>query len=416
MHGAVFALVDCNNFYASCERVFNPKLIGKPVVVLSNNDGCVIARSNEAKALGIKMGEPMFKISTLCKHKKVQVLSSNFSLYGDMSHRVMQILEATCPDIEIYSIDEAFIRLDDMPIEDYGAFAFKLRTTLLKNVGIPVSIGIGPSKTLAKLGSYLAKKNLGVFSTFGHERLYDPIALEHVWGIGRATRTKLEGLQMRTVGDLKTANIQLIRKRLGIGGERLIRELNGTACFDLTSIEDNKQIMSSRSFSQPATTLAELHEAIASYAAIACEKLRRQRLRAKQVYVFLRTNPYSRQDPQYSNYYLQSFIHPSADTLTITREAKAGLAAIFKPGYRYKKCGICLMSLSPDALSQSDLFQSVSYAHSDTIMSVVDKLNKKYGKGTLFSAAEGIGKPWQMRSERKSPRYTTSWTELPQVY
>ncbi|QFY88003.1 Y-family DNA polymerase [Magnetovirga frankeli] len=413
----LFALADCNNFYVSCERVFDPRLQGRPVVVLSNNDGCVVARSNEAKALGIKMGVPLFQVKPLLRRHNVAVLSSNYSLYGDMSRRVMEILGQARPEREIYSIDEAFLRLDNLPVEA-ESFSLDLRAQVLKATGIPISIGLGATKTLAKLANHIAKRVIQgpvywIRSPQAESALFDQLPVNDVWGIGRRWAQRLEsGLGISTVEQLRCASPRLIRSHLSVIGERIVRELNGQACLDLESVQPNQQIICSRSFGCRIHELPLLEQALSNHAARACEKLRRQQLLANAVQVFLHTGLHDARP--YSNALALPLPSPSADSRQIIRLARWLLRRIYRPGHAYQKTGIILLGLgSAQGPQQADLF--LPSRESPRLMQLLDGINQKIGSNSLFFAAQGTQRPWQMRMAQRSPRYTTCWKELPQV-
>jgi DNA polymerase V len=413
-----FALVDCNNFYVSCERVFQPRLEGRPVLVLSNNDGCVVARSNEVRALGIPMGVPFFQVRKLVERHGVEVFSSNYSLYGDMSRRVMAILGDACPELEIYSIDEAFLRLDQRSAAN-DHFALHLRARILQQTGIPVSVGIAPTKTLAKLANHVAKRVRKV----PVHRIDDPeqqqpllrqLPVAEVWGIGRRWAQRLqEDLGIHTVEQLRRAPPALIRRHLSVVGERIVRELNGEVCLDLQEVAPNQQILCSKSFGQRVQDLASLQQAISSYAARACVKLRRQQLLAGRIQVFLHTGFH---DPNpYSNSAGISLPSASADSRLVIELAKRLLASIYRPGYPYQKAGIHLMDLrSRHQPRQGDLFLPPPEGELP-LMRTLDNINRQLGGNGLFFAAQGLHHPWRMRSEHRSARFTTCWQELPQV-
>jgi len=449
-----FALVDCNNFYVSCERVFNPALIGKPVVVLSNNDGCVISRSNEAKQLGIKMGEPYFKISAFCKKNQVKIFSSNFVLYGDMSNRVMQTLKNLCPEIEVYSVDEAFLRLDflalsestwffnnlhrstrankcaisknhadseraDTLVFDPCLYAIKIREIILQHVGIPVSIGIAPTKTLAKVANQIAKKSMsnGVFdlrSEVLRDIVMQSMPVEDLWGVGRRWAKKLHGLNIKTADQLTQKPESYFRKHFNVVMMRLVKELKGVSCISLEEIEARKNIICSRSFGDPVTTLIGLHEAISRFCAIACEKARKQKTKAQGVYVYFRTSTFDKEGDFYAASDMTTLVHPSNDTCFITATAKMMVKKLFQPGCKYKKAGVVLINLQPDHVSQSDFFQAKGN-NNYPLMHALDTINQRFGRRSLFLASEGTHLHWMIKQEHRSPRYTTCWDELPKV-
>ena len=426
MYSDLFALVDCNNFYASCERLFNPALNKKPIVVLSNNDGCVIARSNEAKLLGIKMGDPFFAIEKLCKQKSVHIFSSNFALYGDISNRVMKTLHQHCPDMEIYSIDEAFIRLDRLATDPLE-YAIKIKKIIDKNIGIPVSIGIAPTKTLSKIATHLAKKEgkSGVYDlrAASHRNIIlKDFPVESLWGVGRKTADTLAQLHIRTAAQLCAQPHYFLQKKLGVTMLRLVTELSGVSCLSLEEMSGRKNVMCSRSFSKPVTQLSDLLQAMSTYVSIACEKARKQKSKAQIISVFIQTSPYrvrhpltQQPTPYCSGREQQTLLLPSNDTVLITNIAQALTRKIFKPQIPYQKVGVILMDLLPTQFSQNDLFYTDSTNDNHRLMSLLDSINKRWCTGTLFLAAEGINQAWKSKKLRQSPRYTTSWQELLRV-
>ena len=413
----VFALVDCNNFYASCERVFDPRLKGRPIVVLSNNDGCIVARSNEARALGIPMGIPFFESKAVIQKHDVAVFSSNYQLYGDMSQRVMDSLRLFAPDMEVYSIDEAFLRLDHLQPRDLVDYCATLRAKVMQWTGIPVSIGIGPSKVLAKVANRVAKKQTdnGVFdirSREAQDAILKTLEVDKLWGIARRWAERLGRIGIETASQLRDASPAIIRKQLSVVGERILRELKGQSCIGLEDIQPRKNIMSSKSFGTLLTEKAPLEEALANYAARACEKLRQQNSRAQAVYVFVQTNGFHKTDRQYNNALTYTLTIPTSDTRLILSAAKFCLGRIYKQGYRYKKTGIMLMDLIPASLEQKHLFVDSDPRPSNHLMDLVDRINRDHGPDTLFFGAQGVNREWKMRCGSRSPRYTTQWNEL----
>lgn len=416
----VFALVDCNNFYASCERVFDPRLKNRPIVVLSNNDGCIVARSNEAKALGIPMGVPFFESKAVIKKHNVAVFSSNYQLYGDMSQRVMDSLRLFAPDMEVYSIDEAFLRLDHLQPRNLTDYCATLRAKVMQWTGIPVSIGLGPSKVLAKVANRVAKKQTdnGVFDIRGQQaqdEILKTLDVENLWGIAGRWADRLGRIGIETASQLRDASPTIIRKHLSVVGERILRELKGQSCIDLEDIQPRKNIMSSKSFGTLLTEKAPLEEALANYAARACEKLRQQNSRAQAVYVFVQTNGFHKTDKQYNNALTYTLTIPTSDTRLIIEAAKFCLSRIYKQGYRYKKTGIMLLDLIPATLEQKHLFVDFDHRPGDHLMALVDRINKDHGPDTLFFGAQGVAREWKMRCGSRSPRYTTQWDELLRV-
>jgi DNA polymerase V len=415
------ALIDGNNFYVSCERIFNPRLEGKPVVVLSNNDGCAVARSNEVKALGVKMGTPWFQMKDLARKHGIIALSSNYALYADMSNRMMSVLAQYSPDQEVYSIDECFLGFVGFSHYDFVAYAQSMRRQVRQWVGIPVCVGIAETKTLAKLANHCAKKSLaGVDSVCDLTRmseaersaLFAAIEVGEVWGIGPRLSKQLANRGIGTVEALRRADPKAIRREFSVVVERTVMELNAVPCLSLEEVAPAKQqIMSSRSFGNYVYDLEPLKEAVASYVATAAEKLRGQGSVAGMIQVYVRTNPHKENAPQYSKGLTIPLPDPSDDTLYLTRVALWGLRRIYRPGFAYQKAGVVLMNLTDAANQQASLFGT--HRNNDRVMAVMDRVNAVWGRGTLRSAATGIAKSWAMRRERMSPRYTTEWDQLP---
>ena len=419
------ALIDVNNFYVSCERVFNPKLINKPVVVLSNNDGCAVARSNEVKALGVQMGAPWFKLKDLARQHGIIGLSSNYALYADMSNRVMSILREYSPDQEVYSIDESFLDLTGFQSRELTRYGQHMRRRILKWTGLPVCVGIGSTKTLAKLANHCAKKR-PVFSGVCNFNTMEPIELDsllaeieigEIWGVGRKLAPKLEALGCRSVLDLKRANPERLRQQFSVVMEKTIRELNGTVWIELEEMAPaKKQIISSRSFGQSVRDYASLAESITSYMSRAAEKLRRQQSFASSVYVHIRTSPFKPDDPFYSNGMTIPLPSPTDDTRQLVNVALWALKQIYRPNYNYAKAGVMLSELVPAQGVQADLFsQAQANPKSSALMSTMDSINQKLGRETIKLASEGFRRPWKMKQGNKSPAYTTKWTEVPVV-
>jgi len=413
----ITALVDCNNFYVSCERVFNRKLENIPVVVLSNNDGCAIARSAEAKSLGIELGTPFHKCRDLVLTNNGKFLSSNYTLYGDMSSRVMNVLSMFSPDMEVYSIDEAFLYLP--AIESPYELAEKIRTTVRQWTGIPVSVGISKTKVLAKMANRTAKKNpesKGVMVILDDNKIRSALSrfpVSDIWGVGEAYSRKLLSYGIMTALDLSLMEDKWIKKEMTIVGLRIVHELRGTSCIPLEAVSpDKKNICSSRSFGIPVTTLKDMKEAMSSYASNAAAKMRRQKSAASAISVYLSTNPFN-DSPQYGNSASAKFATPVFSTQQIIKESLCLIESIFRSGYSYKKCGIFLCGLVPDNSLQGGLFCDYIRDEKENKTSIVmDSINKKYGKSSLFIASEGIEKEWSMRRNFKSPSYTTNWKEL----
>jgi DNA polymerase V len=419
------ALVDVNNFYVSCERVFNPKLNGKPVVVLSNNDGCAVARSNEVKALGISMAAPWFKFKDLAKQHGIVAYSSNYALYADMSNRVMSILRQYSPDQEVYSIDESFLDLTNFKTKNLVNYGQSMRQNILQWTGLPVCVGIGSTKTLAKLANHCAKKrpifnsvcNFNVLPTLELNQILSEIAVGEVWGIGRQLAPKLEVMGIKSVLDLKQADPERLRQQFSVIMEKTIRELNGTVCIELEDVSPpKKQILSSRSFGHPVRDFNSLAESITLYMSRAAEKLRKQKSYAGSVYVYIRTSPFKENDPFYSNGMTIPLPSPSDDSRMLASVALWGLKQIYKPNYNYAKAGVMLSELVPALGVQTDLFSKVQVNPKSTqLMTTLDSINKKMGKESVKLASEGFKRPWKMKQENKSPCYTTNWDEILRV-
>ena len=415
-----FALVDCNNFYASCERLFQPELLGKPVVVLSNNDGCVIARSNEAKALGIEMGVPWHLARESFKRLGVIVRSSNYTLYGDLSARVMQVLARFTPELEIYSIDEAFLGLRGFP--DLDGHARAVRAAVIQLTGIPVSVGVAPTKTLAKLANKAAKKDPAsggvrlLMTMPEQEAALGRVQLGDLWGIAGRLTQRLQALGIRTPLDLRNADPSFIRERFGVVTERMVHELRGVSCLRLEEVTpDRKSIIASRSFGQAVTDLGQMREAVVAYVARAAEKLRRQHLATAHLVVFLETNPFRSQDPQRNASRAVQLPVATSDTGRLAGAAVRGLETIWRDGYRYKKAGVMLLDLGPAVDVAGGLFDRPDSAASVARMRAMDALNQRFGRGTVAMVGAGIRRPWTLRRERLSKRYTTCWDELLEV-
>ena len=425
----IFVLADCNNFYVSCERVFDPKLQNKPVVVLSNNDGCVISRSNEAKELGIPMGAPYFEYKKFCTGNNVSVLSSNYTLYGDMSSRVMLKLKELSHEVEVYSIDEAFLDFSNLPSStNLSKYAENIKSVIAKDLGIPISIGIGTTKTLAKIANSLAKKSKsGVFDLRDETVLMHTLSnlkVEDIWGVGKNIAIHLNKLGITTAMQLKESNLKLIKQAFGVIGEKMVKELNGISCLELEiDIKQRKGITVSRSFSWPVIELYELEEAIAEYSAIASKKMRAQNSKTQELAVFVSTYWYRDKKGFYSNSRSLVLDAPTDNTTIIIKKAKEMLKSIYKPNMEYKKVGIYLIDLKhkEQAQAQQCLFsfydESIQEATTkgEKLMKAMDSINKRMGKSTVFHAAQGTTKAWSMKRELKSPDYTTNWDELPKV-
>ncbi len=420
------ALVDCNNFYVSCERVFNPALENKPVVVLSNNDGCAVARSSEVKSLGVRMAEPWFKLEKLAKQHGIIALSSNYTLYGDMSARVMSILATFSPKQEVYSIDECFLDLKVFDPQSLASYGQTIRKTIKQYVGIPVCVGIAGTKTLAKLANHCAKKryagkdgvcDFGRYSDAQLSKLFATIPVGDIWGVGRKISGKLILMNIETVEDLRTANPTRMRQQFSIALERTIKELNGISCIELDDgATPRQQIMVSRSFGQEASNFDDLSESIAYFATSAAEKLRKDESVASGICVFIQTNPFKEKSPQYNRSVVVPAGEPTCDTVKLVNAAIHGLTAIYRDGFSYKKSGVMLMGLQPKGAVQPSLFDDVAAQDkSNKLMGVMDAINRRMGKGSMTIAASGTQQRWAMRRDSKSPNYTSDWDELPEA-
>ena len=418
----VFALVDCNNFYVSCERVFNPKLAGKPVIVLSNNDGCAVARSNEAKALGIKMGVPVFQIKDIIQNNNVQVYSSNYALYGDMSQRVMQTLTQFTPELEIYSIDEAFLDLSDCQRFDLAEYGRELKTTVERWTGIPVSVGIAGTKTLAKIAGRLAKKSkrangvLDLTTSKYLDKALETVAVADVWGIGRRYAGFLKTNGIDNALQLRDADDNLIKKKMGIVGLRLLNELRGISCYPLEqSPPRKKSITVSRTFKKGVESLAELLEAVAAYVSAGAEKLRREKLGAGVLIVYVMTNRF-KEDYYYNSVTIKLPVQTN-DTSELIRYAQDGLKKIYKKEGRYKKAGILLNDLGSEALIQANFFDTVDRIRSKKLMQALDTINSTMGSGVIQYGAVGLAhnQSWKTAFNQRSRSYTTHWDHLLEV-
>lgn len=416
---AVYALIDCNNFFVSCERVFDPSLENKPVLILSSNDGCAIARSNEAKSLGVEMGAPYFTIKDLCKKHDMAILSSNHYLYSDMSKRVMAAIAELAPNIDVYSIDEAFVRLDKLNPSDVMPFVRNIKAKIRQWTGISVSIGVAQTKTLAKLASKCAKSDSGgVYDLRNEEKktlILDHTDLIHIWGIGKNLYTKLQAAGYKNAGELCRANREMLRKKFGLGVERVSLELNGMDCHDEEVSQTKQNIISSRTFGRVITELPELEEAISHYAVKACEKMREQKTKAQGVYVLLRTkfNPHNKENYSISESYW--FEVPTDNTMYIVKIAKECLSKIYIDGEKYQKAGVVLLNLTNDQQLQTSFFDKSTSPKKEAIISVMSDVNRIMGSDTVFLAAQGIKREWSTKSGYRSPRYTTNWAELPVV-
>jgi len=412
------ALVDCNNFYASCEKVFDPKLAKKPLVILSNNDGCIISRSSEAKELGVEMGAPYFKKERELKQMGVEVRSSNYPLYGDMSERMVESIRSITTQVEVYSIDEAFADLSMVPNDQVWKTGDFLRERIMKWTGLPVKIGIGPTKTLAKVAAAYAKKHgegklYCVITEDEIEKMLRATPIHHVWGIGRGFQNSLFQYNIQTAWDFAHRPDSWIRQKMGVTGLRIAHELRGIPCLPLEVIRDKrKHIMTSRSFGRPVTTLEEMKEAILTYLSRCAEKLREDQQLASVVSVYIRTYPKNSKSTQ--NNASQSILLPAPTDYNpeLAKYALKALDYIFIEGYRYKKAGVLLSELTPRYSQQLPLFHTTDFEKTHRLMKVMDKLNQRWSDRKIKFSGEGMEQPWKMKSEKRSKRCTTHWDEL----
>lgn len=418
----MFALADCNNFFVSCERVFRPDLQGKPVIVLSSNDGCAIARSNEAKALGIKMGDPYFKIRGIVEKHDVAVFSGNMSLYGDMSQRVRWVLQEYAPSIEVYSIDEAFLDLRGINNIDFDQYAKEISKQCWKLTSIPVSVGIAPTKTLAKIASKLCKQYPKLKGgCYMHrpqdiEKVLRKFLIEDVWGIGRRSAPKLKSMGINTAFDYTQLNEEAIRRMFGVTGVRTWKELQGIPCIEFEDgFEAKQSICVSRSFSSEIYDVEDLQEQIANFASSMAEKLRKQNSVAGEMSVFAYTNRFKETQPQIYSNTLVSFLTPTNDQRTIVAQAVNAAKNFFRENYGYKKAGVIATNIMPTQNVMHSLFEDAEAADRERkITSVLDCVNSKFGKSTIKLAVQGSGQI-KTSSENQSPHYTTLWSDIPKV-
>ncbi len=421
--GKVFALIDCNNFFVSCERLFRPELETRPVAVLSSNDGCVVARSNEVKQLGVPMGAPAFQWRDMFKRHDVTTFSANFELYGDISRRITTLLTSITPRIEIYSVDESFLDLSALHITDYTAWSRAVRAIILKHVGVPVSIGVAPSKTLAKLASEIAKQHNeydGAYSFLNssareRQAVLGAMPVQEIWGVGWRLAPKLRAEGVGTAWALAQMRPQHAQQLMGIHGRQMVAELNGTACYGLTrEHEKAKSIMRSRTFGEDTGLAHVLESAIATLGSSAAFALRRDGLLARRIGWFANTN---RHKPGYRRWVREiTLSQPTADSGTILATLTQTLAEDFLPGQQYHRLGVFLYDLMPDTALQTDILGTVSHqqhSKSQARMQALDAINHKHGKGKLYYAAEDLSKSWQPKHQIRSPRYVSNWSELP---
>lgn len=414
----MFALVDCNNFYASCERVFNPVLNNKPIVVLSNNDGCVIARSNEAKALGIPMGAPAFEYKKIFVQKNVTVFSSNYALYGDMSSRVMNLLSEFTPEIEIYSIDEAFLKFNGFELFNLQQIGLTMRHRVTKGTGIPISIGFAPTKALSKVANKIAKKfperTDSVYVIDNEDKRIKALKwlpIEDVWGIGRKHSQRLKNLNIHNAYQFSQLSDDWVRKNMSVVGLRLKHDLEGKPTLDLETIANKKMIATTRSFEHMITSYQDVKERVSTFAVSCAEKLRKQQSQCNMIMVFLHTNGFRKDLPQYGRNIVVKTEYPTNSSIDLVKYAQTGLKSIFKKNYHYKKAGVMVMGLTPDSQKQYTLFTKENPKHIP-IMNVVDRLNAAYDNNKIKFASQSLGRQWKMKQERLSPRYSTNINEI----
>lgn len=416
------AVIDCNNFFVSCERVFNPKLEGKPVVVLSSNDGCVVSRSNEAKALGIPMGAPAFKWENVFRRHDVKTFSSNFTLYSDMSRRVAMVVRDFAEHVHLYSVDEMFIDLEKN--RDYRQWAHELRTRVLKWTGIPTSIGMASTKTLAKIANRIAKKQPqwnGVvdwqYDIDDRDSVLENVDISDVWGIGRQYTRFLRARHFDNARQLRDADDDFIRNHLTVIGLRTVYELRGTSCINLVSLQaERKSVTHSRSFGRMVTECDELKQAISLFASQAAFKLRRLGLAATDITVYIRTNRFRDDLPQYSNSATTEILPQSNYTASVLEAADKAFYSIYRDGYHYAKAGVVLTGLCPAKSRLHSLFSHSSTQDEDNLMKALDKINNKFGRNTLYPAACGVQRTWRSRSAKKSSEFSTSLSDIPLCY
>lgn len=418
----MFALVDCNNFFASCERVFNPYWNGRPVIVLSNNDGCVIARSNEAKKLGIKMGIPAYQIRTEIEQYGIGVFSSNYKLYGDMSNRVMMLLSSFSPDVEVYSIDESFLDFSGFERFDLKVIGENIVRTVTKGTGIPVSVGIANTKTLAKVASKFAKKYKGyngvciIDSEEKRIAALKLIDITDIWGIGSRYGARLRSSGIKTAYDFSLMPVNWVRQQMTVVGERTWKELNNESCIDLEQIEPaKKQICTSRSFGETLTDVEDLKEAVATFASLCAGKLRKQHSCARSLMVFIHTNNFREDLPQSFENRVVKLPVSTNSTMEIVNYALLALKGIYHKGYRYKKAGVILMDITPDNAVQQNIFDTVDREKHTKLMEVIDRLNNGYSQNSIMLAVQGGSRKWKLKQEMLSPSYTTKLSDVIRV-
>ena len=414
----MFALVDCNNFYASCERVFRPDLVGKPIVVLSNNDGCVIARSNEAKDVGVPMGAPAFENEELFRKNNVHVFSPNFALYGDMSNRVMTILSSYAPEIEIYSIDEAFLQLAGFELYNLQNYGEEMQRHVTKWTGIPISVGIAPTKALSKVANRIAKKfpehtkSVYIIDSEGKRiKALKWLKIEDVWGIGRQHAKRLRAMNINTAYDFTMLDDAFVRKQMSVVGLRLKHDLQGIPTLKMEDVQLKQSIATTRSFHRNYTELKDLKERVTTFAVSCAEKLRSQRSCCNAIMVFIHTNGHRQDLPQYSRNIVVKLPFATNSSLELAGFATQALEKIFRQGYHYKKAGVVVMDFTPENERQLKLFDDSNVKHIP-LMKAMDKLNARYGQQKIKLASQDLRRVWKMKQEKLSPRYTTNLNDI----
>lgn len=414
----MYALVDCNNFYASCERVFNPALENKPIVVLSNNDGCVVARSNEAKALGIPMGAPAFKFKNEIAKHGIHVFSSNYALYGDMSNRVMNILKTYSPNIEVYSIDEAFLKLDGFDYHNLNDYAKEIHKKVKQWTGIPICVGIAPTKSLSKLANRIAKKypkeTGGVYIIDSEEKRIKALKwlnIEDVWGIGRQLSKKLQIIGIKKAYQFTEMSDEKVRRYLSVVELRLKMDLEGKPTLELEDVKSKKSIATTRTFDKDYVEYNVVKERVSTFAVTCAEKLRKQNSCCNAIMIFIHTNFHKKDANQYSKRIVVKTDYPTNSSIDLVKYADIGLKAIFKEGYAYKKAGVVVLDISPQNEKQLNMFSTENPKHAP-LMKVIDRLNRVIGNKKVKLACQDLDRTWKMKQEKLSPRYTTSFDEL----
>ncbi|WP_412464931.1 Y-family DNA polymerase [Flavobacterium mekongense] len=415
----MYALVDCNNFYASCERVFQPHLVGKPIVILSNNDGCIISRSDEAKALGIAMGAPEFKVRQELKDKNIQVFSSNYPLYGDMSHRVMKILEGFTPHVEPYSIDEAFMNFDGVPVTDFHDYGLQMKSRIMRWLSIPVSVGFAPTKALSKVANKIARKfpnrTQGVYVINSEEKRVKALKwtkIEDVWGIGFRLTKKMQARNINTAYDFTLPQHEAyIKSTMGVVGLRLKYELEGQSVLGLEEPKDKKNIAITRSFAGNITTLDAMKERVSTFATVCAEKLRKQKSCCQGVILYLRKDKYKVDRQRYNFYLMETLPYASNSSITISNLAIKMLKEVFEEGEIYKKAGVIVTNIIPESQKQFHLFEEENPKHLK-LMQVMDEYYKKTGERKIKLANQDLTRTWTMKQEHLSKKYTTEFREI----